>query len=509
MKLLDLLKGIEYKVLCGDINKDIEVILSDNRKLKDSNNACFFCIKGERFDAHSVLDKILQDEPEAVVIDSSRKIYNDISNLVPSSGTTIVEVTDTRYCHAIAEGNMCGNPQSKLTAVGITGTKGKTTTAFMVRTLLDTKSDSSIMIGTNGTFIGSESIETARTTPEAGDLFKLLKEGVTKGMSKLVMEVSSLGLKQSRVAGINYEYACFTNLYRDHIGPGEHQDMDEYFKCKLLLFNQCTNAIVNLDMDRGQETFDYASNIKGVNVYSYGFGETATVRAVNLHKESRNNILGTTFEIKSPWYNGEVFLDLPGEFNVYNALCAATVAGIAGISFDKLKEVFSTIEIPGRVQVVPNELGIDIRVDYAHNGASLEALLKSMRDYCDGKLKVVFGCGGDRSTERRKPMGEAACKFADYSYVTTDNSRSENPEDIVKMIIEGFDGAKYDVPDERFTIILDRQKAIEKAVMESNRGDMVLIVGKGHEKEQVAGGVAVPFDDVQVASDAVKLKSNI
>lgn len=513
MLLTELLKNIEYKVVYGDVNKNIDVILSDNRKVKDSSNACFFCIKGERFDAHSVLDKVIEDKAAAIVIDSTRQVYKETSELLNkisnSSEVTIIEVNDTRYCHAIAEGNFCNNPQNKLEAIGITGTKGKTTTAFMIRTLLDSDNKNSIMIGTNGTFIGKESIETARTTPEAGDLFKLLSNGVAKGMDKLIMEVSSLGLKQSRVAGINYEYACFTNLYRDHIGPGEHEDMDEYFKCKLLVFNQCTNAIVNLDMDRGDEAYEYAKAIEGVNVYTFGFNDNAMVRAVNIRKESRDGVLGTAFDIVSPWYNGELFLDLPGEFNVYNALCAATVAGLAGVSFDKLSKVFLEIEIPGRVQVVPNNLGIEIRVDYAHNGASLEALLKSMRGYCEGKLKVVYGCGGDRSIERRKPMGEAAAKLADYSYITTDNSRSEKPENIVKMIIEGYEGASFDVPDDRFTIILDRQKAIEKAVLESNKGDMILIVGKGHEKEQVAGGIAVPFDDVEVAKQAVKLRNNM
>lgn len=507
-----LLSGLEYEILCGSLDINIESIVSDNRKVKNESDCAFFCIVGERFDAHSVLPNVIEDGAKLICVSSSRQFYiktQDILDLVSlSNDITVVEVSDTRFAHAIAEGNFCNNPQDKIESIGVTGTKGKTTTAFMLRTLLDTDNTNSIMIGTNGTFIGKEVVETARTTPEAGDLFKLIGEGVDKGMDKLIMEVSSLGLKQSRVAGINYEYALFTNLYRDHIGPSEHKDMDEYFKCKLLIFNQCKNAIVNLDMDRGQEAYEYAKSIDNINVYTFGFGEKSICRAVNLRKESRDNVLGTAFDIVSPWYNGEVFLGLPGEFNVYNALGASVVAGLSGVSFDKLKEVFKDIEIPGRVQVVPNNLGIEIRVDYAHNGASLEALLKAMRGYCDGKLKVVYGCGGDRSKERRKPMGEAACKLADYSYVTTDNSRSENPTDIVKMILEGYEGASIDKPDDRFVVILDRKEAITRAILESEANDMVLIVGKGHEKEQIAGGIKVHFDDVEVASEAVKQASN-
>ncbi|MCQ2482326.1 MAG: UDP-N-acetylmuramoyl-L-alanyl-D-glutamate--2,6-diaminopimelate ligase [Clostridia bacterium] len=510
MKVKEILEYTEYNVICGDINREVSIIKSDNRNLADESETIFFCIKGERFDAHSVIESIISSSVAALVVNCERDFYSD-DELITISRTlnpdlVILSVKDTRYSYATAESNIIGRPQEQIKCIGVTGTKGKTTTAFMLRHIFDEKMNKSIMIGTNGTFIGQRQIESARTTPEPADLFQLIKNGTDEKMESLIMEVSSLGLKQSRVAGITYEYSCFTNLYRDHIGPGEHKDMDEYFACKLLIFNQSRNAIINNDMDRADEAKNYVLNATKAKLYTYGLSADSICRAENLQIAiSEKGVSGTRFDIVSPWYNGSVFLGLPGEFNVYNALCAITVAGLEGVSFECLKRILADIEIPGRVQTVRNRLGADIRVDYAHNGASLEALLTAMRAYTSGKIIVVFGCGGGRSEERRKPMGVAAALYSDYAVVTTDNSRNEEPERIVGQILEGFTANGIREGEGRLEVILDRKCAIEKAVSLAQPGDMVLIVGKGHEKVQESAGKKVPFDDVLIAEAAAEL----
>lgn len=506
MRLCDALKGLDYSVICGSENCDITFPLSSNRDKDKIAGSLFCCIAGARFDAHSIIDSLVESGAAAIVVEQKRAYYKGeaLKSLIDSlnGSVAVVETSDTRLAYAWAESNFAGNPQQRLINIGITGTKGKTTTAFLTRYLLDFDSENSMMIGTNGAFIGKNQEETARTTPEPADLYKLIGKGADCGMRSLVMEVSSLALKQYRVANIDFKYALFTNLYRDHIGNGEHADMDEYFKCKLMIFNQCKNAIINADMERSQEALEYVKYNTTANLYTYGLTENCVCRAVNLRVVSREGVMGTCFEIVSPWYNGEVFLGLPGEFNVYNALCAATVAGLEQVSFEHLKEVLAEAEIPGRVQIVKNKLAIDIRVDYAHNGASLEALLKSMREYTGGKIISVFGCGGDRSRERRQPMGEAAALYSDYTVITTDNSRSENPNTITEDIVQGFKMHNIGPKDNKYEIELDRRVAIEKAIRKAQTGDMILIVGKGHEQTQtISVDVTIPFNDVEIARE--------
>ena len=311
------------------------------------------------------------------------------------------------------------------------------------------------------------------------------------------MEVSSQGLKLDRVYGIRYRCACFTNLYEDHIAPNEHPDMEDYMRCKLKIFDNCENGIINTDCEAGRQAAEYASS--RCNVITYGLAEGAQVRASDLTKKRMGHVTGTEFTVTSPFYNGRVFTALPGEFNVYNALCAITCAGVLGVDFEAVKQALGEISVPGRVQPVENNLEITILVDYAHNAAALESVVRTLRDYTEGRIITVFGCGGNRSRTRRFEMGEVSGNLSDYTVITSDNPRNEAPEAIIEDIVTGISKTSG-----KYEIVQDRSEAICRAIEMAAPGDTVLIAGKGHEDYQIFADKTIHFDDHEQAQLAVK-----
>ena len=496
INLSTLLQNLEYRVISGEINGKISSVEYDSRKI--GAQGLFVAIKGFTSDGHSYIPGVLEKGATAIVVDKNREIYPDEELIALCEGKAVVlEMEDTRRAIANLSAAFFNHPEDRLDLVGVTGTKGKTTITFMINEILRRGGHDTGLIGTVCTMIGEERIPASHTTPESHELYELLESMAAKRFDSCVMEVSSQGLKLDRVYGLRYDVGCFTNLYEDHIGGNEHPDMEDYFNCKLKLFDNSRTAVINKDCDRAEDVIKYASG--KCPVYTYGLGEDNDCRAYDITKTRRNGVTGTTFMLSSPWYEGEIFMSLPGKFNVYNALCAISVAGLLKIDFEAVKQALASVYVPGRVQPVPNNSDITILVDYAHNAASLESVLNTMREYTEGKIITVFGCGGNRSATRRFEMGEVSGNLSDYTVITSDNPRKENPQQILDNIVTGISktSGKYEV-------IEDRASAIDYAIRMANKGDLVLIAGKGHENYQIFADKTIHFDDVEVASEAVK-----
>jgi UDP-N-acetylmuramyl-tripeptide synthetase len=310
------------------------------------------------------------------------------------------------------------------------------------------------------------------------------------------MEVSSQALKLDRVRGITYRTAAFTNLYEDHIAPNEHPDMEDYLSCKLKIFDNCETGILNLDCSVADKVIDYCKGKAPLLTYSVN-GEADFV-ARNIRPERRGHVTGTVFELDCKYYNCDIFVALPGKFNVYNALCAIATAVSEGIDIECIKRALENISVPGRMQPIENNFGVNILVDYAHNAAALESVLDTLKEYTEGRIITVFGCGGNRSRTRRFEMGEVSGNLSDYTVITSDNPRNEEPDAIIADIITGISKTtgKYEVEP-------DRSKAIKLSINMAQKGDTVLIAGKGHEDYQIFADKTIHFDDVEHARTAV------
>jgi len=306
------------------------------------------------------------------------------------------------------------------------------------------------------------------------------------------MEVSSQGLMLDRVYGCAYRIGVFTNLYHDHIGPHEHKDMDDYLKAKLILFSRCDQAVINRDI----AVYETVRAAATGPVTTYGMGPDCDVRAEDIEQVVETDRIGTRFTLRSPFYNGSVFVGMPGRFNVYNALVAISCAGLLGVPFEAVQEGLSGITVPGRVQPVQTGSDFQLIVDYAHNAASLENLLETLREYVKGRLIVVFGNGGDRARSRRFEMGEVAGRMADLTVITSDNPRTEDPMRIIDDIITGITptGGTY-------VVVPDRREAIGRSIELARPGDLIVIAGKGHENYQIFADRTIHFDDAETAAE--------
>lgn len=496
MVLSSVLNNIDYTLICGSL--DAEVLSVEDNSGKVLAGSMFVAVKGNTNDAHRFIPDAVSKKASVIVVNRERDLFpdNELIELLGTNNITAVAVDNTRETLALLVSAFYNHPENKLDIIGITGTKGKTTTTFMLHEILKIEKQNPGLIGTVYNIVGDKKEDANHTTPVALSLYKLLNDMVEVSSKSLVMEVSSLGVKQNRVSGLDFKVGCFTNFFRDHISPEEHPTMEDYLMSKLKMFDHVENAVINIDSNEAETILSYVN--KTSKVYTYGINHEADVCVDNIRKETRNGAVGTAFNITSPWYSGEIFVALPGVFNVYNALCAITVSGILGVSFDSVKTGLSNISVPGRVEPVRNNLGITVLVDYAHNGESLKSVLSALREYTSGLLISVFGCGGNRSSDRRIGMGEASGEYADYTVITTDNPRDEDPMAIIEQIVEGIEPTKGD-----YMIVPDRTDAIEAAISMAKPGDLVLIAGKGHENYQIIKGVKSHYDDREVAASVI------
>jgi UDP-N-acetylmuramoyl-L-alanyl-D-glutamate--2,6-diaminopimelate ligase len=483
MRLSELLEGLEVLGRTGDQDVEIATIAYDSRKA--TRGTLFVCIEGFVTDGHRFVQQAASQGASVFLVQKP---------IEAPPGATVIEIADTRKGLAHVSDRFFGHPSGRLHMIGITGTKGKTTTSYMVRAILRAAGRKTGLIGTIANIIGDEIVYASRTTPESYDLQALLSDMVSAGMDSCVMEVSSQGLALDRVYRTEYETGVFTNLYNDHIGPSEHASFEEYLLAKTLLFGRCRNALVNADAPHAARFLAASTG----RTYTYGLAEDADIRASGITKSVQDGRVGTLFHLDSPWFSGSVFVGMPGRFNLYNALAAVGCAGLSGACLEDVWKGLADATVKGRVQPIPTGRDFTVVVDYAHNAASLESLLETLREYVDGRLTLVFGCGGDRAKSRRYEMGETAGRLADFTYVTSDNPRTEEPLAIISDILSTLvpTGGSH-------AVVPDRREAIFRAIADARPGDMVVIAGKGHENYQIFTDRTIHFDDAETAQEAL------
>ena len=433
MKLTSLLERLEYEVRQGSDEIEVTELVNDSRKVTEGS--VFVCISGAVSDGHTYVEEVAGKGAKAVIVEKP---------VEAPEGVTVIHVDDTRYALALMSAAYFGYPAEKLHVIGITGTKGKTTTTYMVKSILEAAGHNVGLIGTIEAVIGDKTIPANNTTPESFTIHKYFAEMVEAGCDSVVMEVSSQGLMLHRTAGIQFEIGIFTNLGEDHIGPNEHKDFEDYKRCKGILFTQCNLGIANVDDKWYKDVFKNAT----CRVETFGFSEEADLRAVDVKHVSRPGYLGMHYHVTG-------LLDMDVE-----------------VEMIKVADDFT------------------LMIDYAHNAMSLESLLNTMRDYNPGRLVTVFGCGGNRSKTRRYEMGEVSGKLSDFTIITSDNPRFEEPQDIIDDIITGMKKT-----DGKYIAICDRKEAIRYAIEHGQPGDVIIIAGKGHETYQEIKGVKYDMDD--------------
>ena len=482
MKLEKLLESAEYELLQGSLDIEISDVIYDSRKIV--KGCVFVCMIGANFDGHSFIEKAVEQGAAAVVV----------SRDVNIEGVTVVKTEDTRKALALMSAEYFGRPAEKLKTIGITGTKGKTTSAFMIKAVLEKADIKTGIIGTIGIIIGNEITKTSNTTPESYELHRAMRNMVDKGCKCAVMEVSSQALKLYRAYGINFDYGMFTNLSHDHIGGVEHASMEEYIECKSRLFSQCKVGIVNAD---DKVTPIIIENNTCEKIETFGFGENAELRAKNEHLISDFGYIGVHFESEGV-LNMSVDVDIPGKFNVYNALCAMAVCRHFGVSKENIYDGLNEVKVKGRVETVKVNGNYTLLIDYAHNAVSIENVLETLREYKPNRLITLFGAGGGRSKDRRYEMGEISGKLSDLSVVTEDNSRYEDVMDIIGDIEKGL--AKTDG---KYIVIPDRTEAIRYCIENAKDGDIIVLAGKGHEDYQDKMGVKTHYDEREVIKEII------
>ena len=450
-------------------------------------NSVFFAIKGFAVDGTDYINSAVENGAIAVVIEDEK----DIKKIEKINDITVALVPDIRKAMAISACNFYDNPSKKLRLVGVTGTKGKTTTTFMVKEILEKQGYKVGLIGTIANYIGEVCLgDSSRTTPESIELQKLFARMVEEKCQVAVMEVSSQSLKLDRVYGCDFDIGVFTNFSEDHISEHEHPDMEDYFKSKCKLFDMCKTAFINVDDLYGEKL----KKIIPCEFATYGIDNSCNLLAKDI--TITNSYVD--FKVKLTDRNERVKVDIPGRFTVYNALAAISIALKLGCSSENIKEALLEIKVPGRSELVPNKKGLTIMIDYAHSPESLENILSAVKSYTRGKVISVFGCGGDRDTSKRAIMGEISGRIADYTIITSDNPRTEKPELIVEEIESGMKktNGKYEV-------VVDRIEAIKTAINMAGKTDIIVLAGKGHEPYQEINGVKYPFDERKIVNDII------
>ncbi|SDA66492.1 UDP-N-acetylmuramoylalanyl-D-glutamate--2,6-diaminopimelate ligase [Butyrivibrio sp. INlla18] len=489
MKLSNLLEKLEFEVTRGNSREkidpsvvEIKDVVNDNRKI--SEGSLFICIKGANFDGHSCAKEAAEKKAAAIVVSQ------DVE-LPEGSDIAVVRVKDTRYAMAFISAAYFGNPASKLKTIGITGTKGKTTTTYLIRNMLENAGHKVGLIGTIEVIIGDEHIHAENTTPESFALQEYMAKMVEAGCDSVVMEVSSQGLMLHRTQGFTFDIGIFTNIEPDHIGPNEHTDFEDYMHCKSLLFKQCKVGILNGDDVHVDDILEGHT----CKVQTYGFGEGCDLRAINLAYIHKPGELGVFFDTDG-FLKMHAEIKTPGKFSVYNALCAIAVAHNLGCTPEEIAPALKEAKVKGRIEMVKVSDDFTLMIDYAHNAMALKSLLTTLRDYHPNRLICLFGCGGNRSKLRRFEMGEVSGRYADVTIITSDNPRFEEPEDIINDIETGMKKT-----DGKYIKITDRKEAIAYAIDHGEQGDIIVLAGKGHEDYQEIKGVKYHMDERELIQE--------
>lgn len=480
MQLLDLLDGISYRLKQGTLDTEVSALIYDSRKAVPG--AVFVCIAGSVRDAHTLIPEAVKKGVTAVIVEKD----------VPSQeNLTVIQVENTRYTLALMSAAYFGHPAEKLITVGVTGTKGKTTTACMIQSVLANAGLSVGLVGTIETVIGERRIPSANTTPESYELQEYFSRMVNDGIQVVVMEVSSQGLMLQRVAGFTFDYGIFTNLEPDHIGEHEHKDFEEYMYCKSLLFRQCKRGILNHDSPH------LAGILAGhtCTVETYGCMEGADLHGRDIALVNTPDVLGVSYRLTG-LLDMDVTVNMPGMFSVYNSMAAIALCRHFDISQEVIREALFKVSVKGRIERIPISPEYTLMIDYAHNAMALKSLLTTIKEYRPGRLVSLFGCGGNRAKDRRYQMGEVSSELADVTVVTSDNPRFEDPIEIMEDILTGVkrkNGAWVAIP--------DRREAIAWCIHNARPGDVIVLAGKGHEDYQEIRGEKYPMDERELIRD--------
>ncbi|MBM7565703.1 UDP-N-acetylmuramoyl-L-alanyl-D-glutamate--2,6-diaminopimelate ligase [Paenibacillus sacheonensis] len=480
-------------VLFGEGETEITGIEIDSRKAGAGD--LFICLRGHKVDGHDFAAEAVASGAAAVVAERPLALPDSVPQII---------VKDSRHAMAVISDYYFGQPSRRLKLIGVTGTNGKTTTTYLIERILRDAGHSPGVIGTVEMRYAGRAYPMSGTTPEALDLQRSLHAMANSGTDYCVMEVSSHALEQGRVKGCRYRTAIFTNLTQDHLDY--HETMERYAAAKALLFSRLGNAFSESPEDRLFAVLnadDPASpgyaDATAAEVVTYGLDRDADVRATNV----RITAQGTSFHVESFAGAADITLRMAGKYNVYNALGAACAALIEGIPLRQVKASLEALPgVPGRVEAVNAGQPFAVIVDYAHTPDGLENVLKAVKEFAEGRVICVFGCGGDRDRTKRPLMGSISAKYADYSFITSDNPRTEDPLRILDDVEAGL--LRDNVPNDRYELLADRRAAIQKAVEMARRDDVVLIAGKGHETYQDIGGVKYDFDDREVAKEAIR-----
>ena len=483
MQIAKLLENLEYELVAGSLDTEITTLVYDSRKVE--KGSVFVCISGTVRDAHDFIPDVVEKGAAAVIVEK------DVT--VPE-GVTVVKVADSRLALACMSAAYFDYPSKKLRTIGITGTKGKTTTTYMVKSILESAGIKTGLIGTIETIIGDEHIPSANTTPESYVVQEYFHRMVEAGMDAVVMEVSSQALMLQRVAGFVFDIGVFTNLEPDHIGENEHKDFADYMHCKSLLFRQCRLGIFNGDSEHLQGILEGHT----CEVQTFGYQKENDLRAEHVELKKEHGALGVRYHV-SGLMDFDVEVNVPGSFSVYNSLTAIAICNHFGVSVDKIKEALLHVSVKGRIEIVPVTRRYTLMIDYAHNAMSLESLLTTLKEYEPGRLVCLFGCGGNRARSRRYEMGEVSSKLADLTVVTSDNPRNEEPMAIIEDILVGVHKA-----DGKYVTIPDRKEAIAYCMKNAQDGDIIVLAGKGHEDYQEIKGVKHHMDERELIADIIK-----
>ena len=488
MKLSELLARISYTAISGSVDKEILALTADSRKI--TPGTLFVCIKGFNSDGHRYIPDALRGGAVALLVEDLPDMPVD---------ATVIQVPDTREALALLASAWFADPARKLEIIGITGTKGKTTTAHMIRKILEMDGRKVGMIGTLGAYIGDTHIPTRNTTPGPYELHEMFHQMVQAGCTHVVMEVSSQAMKHKRIAGIEFAVGIFLNISPDHIGAGEHADFEEYAQCKQAMFHQTRYTIANMDDPLWRQITAPAGQ-----VFTISCKQEADLYAEKIHNPWERGFLGVEFQVAGK-VTGSFRLNMPGRFNVENALAAIAVADRYAVARQSIAEALETVCVKGRMQLLPQAAHCSTFViDYAHNAISMENSLTTLKDYHPKRLICLFGGGGNKPKQRRYDMGLIAGKYADLTILTMDNPRYETVEQINQDIIRGLE-----VYHGKYEQITDRKEAIEYLIDTCGPEDIVALIGKGHEEYQEVQGVKYYFSEEKIVEEYIAQKQTL